>query len=215
MFVCLFVCELANKDVFFHLPWGSQTNKLLAQPLAEPVKKKLTREEAYGKKKEEITEKWETTVLENRKADHLKFPFAETPAPRLTTASLATIQEVVLRSLFSPRKESRFKAKQVFCGTFQPANALEQGIADILAQSGATKKDIDELDGLDPKELSTKEVYHMFNQPNLDSTVALKSPPSQIEERESQIQKMKAVLFYEEMKAKRRKKIKSKACVHC
>jgi len=35
--------------------------------------------------------------------------------------------------------------------------------------------------------------------------------PPQIREREAQIQKMKAVLFYEEAKAKRRKKIKSKA----
>jgi hypothetical protein len=40
---------------------------LLSQPLAEPVKQKLTREEAYKKKNEAITEKWETTVRENRK----------------------------------------------------------------------------------------------------------------------------------------------------
>lgn len=71
-----------------------KTKNLLAQPLAQPIKQKLTREEAYSKKKEEITEKWEATVLENRKADHLKFPFAEAPAPRVTAASLANLKQV-------------------------------------------------------------------------------------------------------------------------
>jgi U3 small nucleolar RNA-associated protein 14 len=73
----------------------------------------------------------------------------------------------------------------------QPQNDLEKGIADILAQSGVGKKEIDHFEGLDTNKLSAEE----------------------IEQREAQVKKMKAVLFYEESKAKRRKKIKSKAYV--
>ncbi len=78
-----------------------------------------------------------------------------------------------------------------FLGRAQPQNDLERGIADILAQSGVAKQAIDHFEGLDMNELSTDEV----------------------KQREAQIKKMKAVLFYEESKAKRRKKIKSKAYV--
>ncbi|ELR11420.1 Utp14 protein [Acanthamoeba castellanii str. Neff] len=155
--------ELQYADVKRQLTELQKTKNLLAQPLDQPIKQKLTREEAYEKKKEEITDKWETTVRENRKADHLKFPFAEPAPEKLTAAKLALIDT--------------------------PQNDLERGIADILAQSGVTKQAIDHFEGLDMNELSTDEV----------------------KQREAQIKKMKAVLFYEESKAKRRKKIKSKA----
>jgi U3 small nucleolar RNA-associated protein 14 len=56
LIACFFACFLLL-----------QTKNLLAQPLDQPIKQKLTREEAYEKKKEEITDKWETTVRENRK----------------------------------------------------------------------------------------------------------------------------------------------------
>jgi U3 small nucleolar RNA-associated protein 14 len=155
--------ELQYADVKRQLTELQKTKNLLAQPLDQPIKQKLTREEAYEKKKEEITDKWETTVRENRKADHLKFPFAEPAPEKLTAAKLALIDT--------------------------PQNDLERGIADILAQSGVAKQAIDHFEGLDMNELSTDEV----------------------KQREAQIKKMKAVLFYEESKAKRRKKIKSKA----
>ncbi|KAL6066780.1 Small-subunit processome, Utp14 [Balamuthia mandrillaris] len=76
----------------------------------------------------------------------------------------------------------------VLAGHFEAKTSLEQDIAQILRDSGIQEEKIQEFEELQAKKLSKEE----------------------IQQREALIQKTKRLLFYQELKMKRRKKIKSK-----
>jgi len=99
---------------------------------------KMIREVSYGKVKDEVTGKWRSTILTNRKAEHLSFPFNEPKSDGISTASLAT--------------------------SLTPTTDLELGVAEILKRSGIEEKKIKEFEEFELNKLQEEEVEARMDQ---------------------------------------------------
>ncbi|KAF4555040.1 Utp14-like protein [Elsinoe fawcettii] len=150
----------------------SKTAAKLSAPLPARQQAKLDRSVALQKAKEEL-DKWQDTVVHNRRAEFLSFPLAD------------------------PNKSAPAGENQlVGISEDAPANELEGAIRSILEESGlATAKKGTEEDRIRAgEELAMKEV-----------------PLEEVLARRAALRKARELLFREEIKAKRIKKIKSKS----
>ncbi|PNS16431.1 hypothetical protein CAC42_165 [Sphaceloma murrayae] len=144
----------------------------LSAPLPKRQQDKIDRSVAAAKAKEEL-DKWQDTVIHNRRAEHLHFP------------------------LVDPTKSAPAGESQLLgISQDKPANDLEGAIQSILEESGlaASKKDEEEDRIRKGEELAMKEV-----------------PLEEVLARRAALRKARELLFREEIRAKRIKKIKSKS----
>lgn len=144
----------------------------LSAPLPKRQQDKIDRSVAAAKAKEEL-DKWQDTVIQSRRAEHLSFPLTDPNAS-------------------APVGESQL----VGVGEDRPANELEGAIRSILEESGlaSEKKDGEEDRIRRGEELALKEV-----------------PVEEVMARRAALRKARELLFREEIRAKRIKKIKSKS----
>ncbi|GAM87950.1 hypothetical protein ANO11243_059780 [Dothideomycetidae sp. 11243] len=142
----------------------------LAAPLPRRQQDQLDRAAATAKAKEEL-EKWQDTVIHNRRAEHLHFPL---PDPN--------------------HSEPMGKHTMTAVANDKPRNDLEVAIQSILEESGLSAGHKDEDAIAAAEELQMKEV-----------------PIEEAMARRAALRKARGLLFREEIKAKRIKKIKSKS----
>lgn len=144
----------------------------LSAPLPKRQQDQLDRAAATAKAKEELS-KWQDTVIQNRRAEHLHFPLMDPNA-------VEPQGKHVLTSLTQDK----------------PQNELETAIQSILEESGLSggKKGEDDARIAAAEELQMKEV-----------------PLEEVMARRAALRKARELLFREEIKAKRIKKIKSKS----
>ncbi|KAI8073188.1 small-subunit processome [Gongronella butleri] len=111
----------------------SKKQTALSAPLAQPIQDRLERQAAYQQATKEIN-RWESTVLENRSADHLHFPMqnADSAPNNLTSASLAS--------------------------QFVASTNLEKQIEAALQQAGMKDEELEAFEALKLNKLSVEEV---------------------------------------------------------
>ncbi|RHZ79054.1 hypothetical protein Glove_152g42 [Diversispora epigaea] len=103
----------------------------LPAPLPKRIQDKLNRQAAYEETKKDIN-KWEPIVMQNREAEHLKFPMNPVPHYQPTNNTLT--------------------------GNFQPSTNLEKEVDTALIESGAKEKDIQKFEELQLSKLSVEEI---------------------------------------------------------
>jgi len=145
----------------------------LDAPLPKRQQDKLDRIAANEKAKAEL-DKWQDTVMHNRRAEHLSFPLAD---PHASEPMGAT-------RMLNPQQQDK------------PQTDLEVAIQNILEESGlgTSRKTDEEAQIQESEELQLN-----------------KMPIEEVMERRAALRKARDLLFREEIKAKRIKKIKSKS----
>ena len=141
-------------------------------PLAKRQQDRLNRIAAYDVTKSELN-KWQETVKQNRRAEHLSFPLANADA-----SAVANMREL------APLNQTR------------PLTALETTIRNIMEESGlrttAGRTEEEQLQAYE--ELEEKKI-----------------PLEEVQARRAELRKVRDFMFREEARARRIKKIKSKA----
>ena len=143
----------------------------LEAPLPKRQQDRLDRAAASQKAKETL-DRWVDTVKQNRRAEHLSFPFQDPDAG-----------EAMGASRLIPTSQTR------------PLNDLESTIQSILQESGLSTKDG-----------KSEEKIRAFEELQTN-----KLPLEEVQARRAELRKTRELLFREEVRAKRIKKIKSKA----
>lgn len=138
------------------------SSSTLSVPLPQRIQQRNDRKAAYIISKDEM-DKWKDVVQQNRRADHLAFPSAQSGLQ--TTASTFTR------------------------ASGQPQTELEEEVNKVLQESNLA----------DPEKDS-----------NFEELVTAKMSPEDMRKRTSEMRLMRELMFREERKAKRLKKIKSK-----
>jgi len=182
----------------------------LQAPAGKVVEQRASRQVQYQLTKKDVS-KWQALVAANRRAPHLAFDHEQPHAPKNTTATLAD--------------------------KFKPSSNLEQEVAKILNRGGlGSNKGVrrQEVDALQQNEVSIEEVCIVtrcvqsvglapcvccillsfaFFLHDVQRTCVrcVGGVCRQIKKRQGQLAKLKALLFYDELKRRRANKIKSKA----
>ncbi|KAL6942652.1 hypothetical protein ACO0QE_003837 [Hanseniaspora vineae] len=139
-------------------------NQAMAAPLPQRIQKRNERKAAYEISKDEVS-KWQDTVQQNRRADHLDF------------SKLNETDAKVEASTFTPIEK--------------PMTELEKKVSEVMKQSNLTD--------ITKKESTFEEI------------ATAKMSPEEMRKRTAELRLMRDLMFREERKAKRIKKIKSKA----
>ncbi|KAL6939154.1 hypothetical protein ACO0RG_002981 [Hanseniaspora osmophila] len=139
-------------------------NQAMAVPLPQRIQKRNERKAAYEISKDEVS-KWQDTVQQNRRADHLDF------------SKLNEADAKVEASTFTPIEK--------------PMTELEKKVDEVMKQSN--------LIDMTKKESTFEEI------------ATAKMSPEEMRKRTAELRLMRDLMFREERKAKRIKKIKSKA----
>jgi U3 small nucleolar RNA-associated protein 14 len=153
----------------------SERPKTLTAPLPKRQQDKLNREEASKKAKEQL-DRWQDTVIRNRRAEFLSFPLKD------------------------PNKSEKLGKDKFVMGEEQvPANELERNIRQIMEESGLATKPGNKAEDEEDMLLKAEEL------------ATNKLPVEEVMQRRAELRRARELLFREEIKAKRIKKIKSKA----
>ncbi|KAK4987286.1 hypothetical protein LTR50_004712 [Elasticomyces elasticus] len=152
---------------------GSNAPDVVRAPLPPRQQAKVDRTIASQKAKETL-DRWQDTVIQNRRADFLQFPLVDPNA-----------QEPLGASKLVPTQQSK------------PRTELETAIQGILVESGLVS-----AKGTDEEEKK----LHAF-----EELAANKLPLEEVLARRAELRRARELLFREEAKAKRIKKIKSKS----
>ncbi|USW51889.1 Putative small-subunit processome, Utp14 protein [Septoria linicola] len=153
----------------------------ISAPLPKRQQDRIDREVATAKAKETL-DRWKNTVIQNRRAENLSFPLQHPDDTGVTVG----------KEKFTPSSLGA------------PANELEASIQRIMEESGlATQRDAEVGAADDEDEEAALLKAEGMAEKNLDVEEVMR--------RRAELRKQRALLFREEIKAKRIAKIKSKS----
>ncbi|KAM3416329.1 hypothetical protein BST61_g7934 [Cercospora zeina] len=153
----------------------------ISAPLPKRQQDRIDREIATAKAKETL-DRWKSTVIQNRRAEHLSFPLQHPDDTGVTVG----------KEKFTPATQGA------------PANELEESIQRIMEESGlATPRDAE--GGAEDEEGEESALLKAEGMAEKHMDV------EEVMRRRAELRKQRALLFREEIKAKRIAKIKSKS----
>ncbi|PIA94833.1 U3 small nucleolar RNA-associated protein 14 [Cercospora beticola] len=153
----------------------------ISAPLPKRQQVRIDREIATAKAKETL-DRWKNTVIQNRRAEHLSFPLQHPDDTGVTVG----------KEKFTPATQGA------------PANELEESIQRIMEESGlATQRDAE--GGAEEEEDEETALLKAEGMAEKHMDV------EEVMRRRAELRKQRALLFREEIKAKRIAKIKSKS----
>ncbi|KAF2214021.1 hypothetical protein CERZMDRAFT_38631 [Cercospora zeae-maydis SCOH1-5] len=153
----------------------------ISAPLPKRQQDRIDREIATAKAKETL-DRWKNTVIQNRRAEHLSFPLQHPDDTGVTVG----------KEKFTPATQGA------------PANELEESIQRIMEESGlATQRDTER----GPEEEDDEEAALLKAEGMAEKHMDVE----EVMRRRTELRKQRALLFREEIKAKRIAKIKSKS----
>ena len=168
---------------------SSRDRNTVAAPVQTSEQQQAERSVAYQKSCSKIS-RWTHLVKANREAEHTSFPLNAPETYHASNASLTAKFKVKIRAIFT----GKFNAydvitnRHVFVCPRQASNSLEKDLEAILDQYGMGEGNLEKTEELEMKKFDEE----------------------QAKQRHAEVSKLKSLMFYHELKAKRIKKIKSK-----